>query len=120
MVQENSEKVKELDKSAVILGEKFHSLIEIEPGDPEAQLIEKEILNGSKNSHRRPQARNRSDRRQRARRSWDEFIPDYYTQDKVQNSYFFLLDSQKKTSKNFEPQKRKSFTPKKYILLFMI
>ena len=47
MVQENSEKVKELDKSAVILGEKFHSLIEIEPGDPEAQLIEKEILNGS-------------------------------------------------------------------------
>ena len=91
MVQENSEKVKELDKSAVILGEKFHSLIEIEPGDPEAQLIEKEILNGSNNNHGRHQVRNRSDRRQRARRSWDEFIPDYYTQDKVQNSYFLFM-----------------------------
>ena len=37
MVEENLEKVKELDQSAVILGEKFHDLIEIEPGDPEAR-----------------------------------------------------------------------------------
>lgn len=77
MVEENLEKVKELDQSAVILGEKFHDLIEIEPGDPEAQLIEEEIVNESKNTGGRPARRSR----QRARRSWDEFVPDYYAQE---------------------------------------
>lgn len=96
LVKETSAKditsqIGDLDQMAGDLEKRFYGLVELEYGDPEAQIIEQEILNESNPTKRRTKTR----RNNRIRREYfpDEFIPDYVLdevrQSKMQNDLVY-------------------------------
>jgi len=69
IVDQINDQISDLDRTAGTLEKKFYKLVDLDYGDPEAQLIEEQIINVGK-GERRPSRRIR-------RYFPDEFIPDY-------------------------------------------